>query len=463
MRTTSLHTERNKLPATLPLISHTSPGAVVAYRTGVAVRADTFLADVQRVAAALPAGGHVLNICADRYRFTVGFAASLVANKVSLLPSTKTGEAIRQLVAFAPDVFCLTDDARCDVDLPQLLFPETPLAEERPWRCPEIDATQLAAYLFTSGSTGTPLPYKKSWGRLAACVREGANRLGLLDGRQHAIVGTVPSQHMYGFELTVLLTLQTSNACSAERPFYPADICNALAAVPRPRVLVSTPIHLRMLLAADVDLPAADLVVSATAPLSQNLAREVEERFDTRLLEIYGSTETGQIASRRTAHTVEWQLWNGVRLSDKEGRTWADGGHIEQATAMCDVIEITGDNRFLLHGRMADLVNIAGKRSSLPYLNHQLNAVAGVIDGAFFLRDDSQDPSAAVTRVAAVVVAPGLDAATLVQRLRERIDPAFLPRPLLFVDKLPRNETGKLPREALESLVVRSMQRTDPK
>jgi acyl-coenzyme A synthetase/AMP-(fatty) acid ligase len=68
-----------------------------------------------------------------------------------------------------------------------------------------------------------------------------------------------------------------------------------------------------------------------------------------------------------------------------------------------------------------------------------------------------------VTRVAAVVVAPGLDAATLVERLRERIDPAFLPRPLLFVDKLPRNETGKLPQEALQSLLVRSMQRTDRK
>ena len=56
-----------------------------------------------------------------------------------------------------------------------------------------------------------------------------------------------------------------------------------------------------------------DLVLSATAPLSQNLAREVEQRFQTRLLEIYGSTETGQIASRRTAETAEWQLSPGVR------------------------------------------------------------------------------------------------------------------------------------------------------
>jgi acyl-coenzyme A synthetase/AMP-(fatty) acid ligase len=123
---------------------------------------------------------------------------------------------------------------------------------------------------------------------------------------------------------------------------------------------------------------------------------------------------------------------------------------------MCDVIEVTSQDRFLLHGRMADLVNIAGKRSSLAYLNHQLNAIPGVQDGAFFLRDEDLDSSTTgVTRVAAVVVAPELDAAALTEQLRKRIDPVFLPRPLLFVDRLPRNATGKLPNEALQSLVAR--------
>jgi acyl-coenzyme A synthetase/AMP-(fatty) acid ligase len=50
------------------------------------------------------------------------------------------------------------------------------------------------------------------------------------------------------------------------------------------------------------------------------------------------------------------------------------------------------------------------------------------------------------------VVAPGLDANTLVEHLRRRIDPVFLPRPLLMVDRLPRNATGKLPLQALQAL-----------
>jgi acyl-coenzyme A synthetase/AMP-(fatty) acid ligase len=413
-----------------------------------------------RVAAALPQRRHVLNACADRYRFTVAFAASLVANKVSLLPSTHTPEVIRQLTEFAPDVFCLTDDARCQIDLPRVRFPELLPGESVPWQPVEIERDRLAAYVFTSGSTGTPLPYKKTWGRLVNCVRFEAQRLGLLDGRSHAIVGTVPPQHMYGFESTVLVALQSGNAFSSGRPFYPADVCSELASVPQPRMLVSTPVHLRTLVGSDVPLPPADLVLSATAPLSQNLAREVEQRFATRLLEIYGSTETGQIASRRTAENVEWQLFEGVRLFGEGEETWAEGGHVEQPTPMCDVLEVTSADRFLLHGRLSDLVNIAGKRSSLSYLNHQLNAIPGVVDGAFFVREPDEGSSTGVTRVAALVVAPTLDAAALTEQLRKRIDAVFMPRPLLFADSLPRNDTGKLPHDSLRSLAAAAMKRT---
>jgi acyl-coenzyme A synthetase/AMP-(fatty) acid ligase len=116
---------------------------------------------------------------------------------------------------------------------------------------------------------------------------------------------------------------------------------------------------------------------------------------------------------------------------------------------MCDVIEITGEDEFLLHGRTADLVNVAGKRSSFGYLNTQLNAIPGVIDGAFFLRDDPTG-STGVARLGALVVAPGMSAALLIESLKQRIDAVFLPRPLLMVEKLPRNATGKLPQQALQ-------------
>jgi acyl-coenzyme A synthetase/AMP-(fatty) acid ligase len=438
----------------IPLLSHGSPAAVVAHCGGRAVTAQRFVSDAKHLAQGLPAAGHVLNVCADRYHFAVGLAACLITGRVSLLPSTHTPEVIAQLLKFAPDAFCLTDDRNCEIALPRVYYPLEAQAEEMPWAVPEIPATQRAAIVFTSGSTGTPLPYEKTWGKLARCVRDGASRLGLLDGRSHALIGTVPAQHMYGFESTVLLALLSGNALSAERPFYPADIAAAVAAVPRPRSLVTTPVHLRALLASEVLLPPVELIVSATAPLSQDLARGIEARFGTSLLEIYGSTETGQIATRRTADSAAWRLWPNVRLEFADGQVFAHGGHVEQLTPMHDVIEITGAEEFLLHGRTADLVNVAGKRSSFAYLNSQLNAIPGVTDGAFFLSDTASG-STGVARVGAVVVAPGLSVAALTEHLRRRIDPVFLPRPLLIVEQLPRNATGKLPRQALLDLAER--------
>ena len=433
------------------------PTAVIAYRAGVPVTAQHFLSDARHVAQRLPAGRHVLNVCSDRYRFTVGLAACLISGRVSLLPSTHTPEVIGQLAGFAPDAFCLTDDRACDIGLPRVHYPDELPAEELAWAVPDIPVSQLAAIVFTSGSTGTPLPYKKTWGRLARCVSDGAPPLGLLDGRSHALIGTVPAQHMYGFESTVLLALLSGNAFCAERPFYPADIAGTMAAVPRPRTLVTTPVHLRALIASEIELPPVELVMSATAALSQDLAREVEAKFHTRLLEIYGSTETGQIALRRTAESASWRLWPKVQLKVSNDRAFVQGGHVEQLTEMQDVIEITGEDEFLLHGRTADMVNIAGKRSSFGYLNTQLNAIPGVTDGVFFLREGATG-STGVARLGAVVVAPTMSVAELNEHLRQRIDPVFLPRPLIMVERLPRNATGKLPHGELQLLANRHLQ-----
>ncbi len=219
--------------------------------------------------------------------------------------------------------------------------------------------------------------------------------------------------------------------------------------VPRPRMLVSTPCICGRCSAPGWHCPRS---ISSSAPRrrSRSSSRSRSRRgVSTRLLEIYGSTETGEIALRRPTHSPEWQLWPGVTLSARDGETWAQGGHIEQPTRMCDVLEMTGRDTFLLHGRVADLVNIAGKRSSLGYLNHQLNCIPGVLDGAFFHTDEeralrpSRGSGPASWR-------PELIRKHCSQQLRLRIDPAFLPRPLLLVARLPRNSTGKLPQAALQ-------------
>ncbi|MFO1206779.1 MAG: AMP-binding protein [Burkholderiales bacterium] len=441
----------------VPLIGHASD-STIAYRHGKAITAARFLAEVQQVAAILPPGRHLLNACADRYHFAVGLCAALVTGKVSLLPSTHTPEVIRWLREFAADAHCLTDDPGCTIDLPRLVYPAVLRPAVGNWQVPRIDPGSLAALVFTSGSTGAPVPHAKTWGNLLLSVRAEAERLGIDRTHLPAILGTVPPQHMYGFETTVLMPLASGAALCAERPFYPADIALALAKLPRPRVLVTTPVHLRALLNCGVALPSVDLCVCATAPLADALAGQAEAAFQAPLVEIYGATETGQIASRLTTRDARWHLWPGVRLQLEGGQAFAEGGHVETRTALNDILEPIGEHYFHLHGRNTDLVNIAGKRGSFGYLNHQLNAIDGVVDGAFFLREPLPS-EVGVSRLGALVVAPTLDAPTILQALRSRIDAVFLPRPLLFVERLPRNATGKLPQDALQALARSLLER----
>jgi acyl-coenzyme A synthetase/AMP-(fatty) acid ligase len=315
---------------------------------------------------------------------------------------------------------------------------------------PYLLANQPVADVFTSGSTGLPLAHRKTWGALVRSARAEAQRLGLDSGEAHSIVGTVPPQHMYGFESTVLMALQSGGSLHAGQPLYPADIGAALNSVARPRVLVTTPVHLRVLLSSRVTLPELDLVVSATAPLPTQTALDCERRFSAPLLEIYGSTETGQIASRRSTQTDEWELFPDVTLIAHDDRVWACGGHVEQVAPMNDDIELIDKRHFLMLGRLTDLINIAGKRNSLDNLNYQLNSIAGVVDGAFYMPDDTHHE--AVVRLMAFVVAPGMSLAELQVALKERLDATFMPRPLVLLEALPRNSTGKLPQAALAAL-----------
>ncbi len=437
----------------ISLLSGYAKNAVFAYRDRQPVRVEQFLRDVAQLTKVLPARRHIFNLCSDRYHFVVGFCAALLKQQISLLPPNQTPDFIDQLKSRYEDVYCLADDEKRYPALETVFYPAMSATYAATSTLsppmPVIPAEQVAALVFTSGSTGQPLPNEKTWRSLVRSAAAEIDSLGLHAYPGMAVLGTVPPQHMYGLESSVLMVMQGGFALHAGRPFYPADVLAELAALPRPRCLVTAPIHLRALIShGGAPLPL-DLVVCATAPLAPQLAAAAETFFAAPLYEIYGCTEAGQVASRRTVESAEWQAFSGLTLREDGRGAWVAGGHVEHEVMLHDIIELRGDAQFLLHGRTGDLVNIAGKRTSLASLNYHLNSIAGVRDGVFFRPGNEEHAS---SRLTAFVVAPGIARETLLHALRERIDPAFLPRPLHLVEALPRNATGKLPREALNAL-----------
>ena len=431
------------------------PSSAVLFRSGSGpVDTIGFLRDAYACASALPQGEHVVLCCQDRYRFAVGFAACLLRRQVALLTPDSSPRTLHALSLRHGGLHALTDtpapvpgvpssavrlaDDTCASDRGQIIAP------------PRIPAGQPACIVFTSGSTGEPVGTLKTFGELAARSVAAGQRFGFTEKAPVTTIGTVPPNHMYGVETTILLPLHAPAASWCDPVFYAADLDAALCKVPGRRVLITTPLQMRVMLQmASVPQPLS-LVISATAPLDAELAAAVEHRWGAPVMEIFGASEVGSIASRRTTDGPGWMVYPGLVLAGEEAplvtAPEAPARHFN------DVVTLDASGRhFTLVGRCGDMVKLGGRRASLAGLTRLLNQVDGVEDGVFMAPDDLE--SRPTARLVALVVAPARSNDDLLDALRRQIDPVFLPRPLVRVDALPRNALGKIPRDALLALV----------
>lgn len=456
------------------------PDAAVAWWRGGALSYSRLLASIRWLARRLPDATHAFNLCEDRFLFLAGFAAVISRGQTNLLPANRLPREIHQVARDYPDSYCLVEREIPGLEIRQIVceLPHplpTLNGDGQDAAPPMIPGGHLAAVPFTSGSTGAPQPNPKTWASLvrgaelwkARFWEDGSLDGGSLDNKAGGlfIAATVPPQHMYGLETTIMLPLAAGAAIHGGRPFFPRDIHEALSTLPRPVGLITTPIHLRACVEAGLDWPETRFVISATAPLAEELAGRAEAAFGGPVLEIYGCTEGGSLASRRTVDGAPWRLYDGLTLheapshpgntavaGDAEGGVNVSGGHLSNPVPLPDIIERESATTFRLVGRGSDVVNIAGKRGSLADLTLKLRQVEGVEDGVFIMPGDGKGGT---TRLIAIVIAPGMSEAGVMAGLEAQIDAAFLPRPIYLVQALPYNELGKLPLRELQAWIER--------
>ncbi len=408
-----------------------------------------FIARAAKLAAQLPDHRYVINLATDRYHFILGFVAAIIAGRCTLMPPNRQQQTVQQVAGEYIDCISLGEESidgveRFEIDFDSLAATDTDVA------VPKISSRQLCAIVFTSGSTGTPTPNHKYWETLRVGTLSNVELLMQNVTDRVNLVATVPPQHMWGLETSVLFPLFCNVAVYHQTPFFPKDIADALELLPEPRMLVSSPVHLSAFLSSDVAQLKIDKILSATAPMSAELARNLEEQFDARVVEVFGCSEAGILAKRITAVEEPWQLSRTFALEVNDDVTIIRAPHLPEEVILHDIIEIIDKGHFHWRGRHQDMINIAGKRGSLADLNHRLQAIPGVVDGVVFM------PYADSKRLAALVVAPNLETSDIVAQLKLGIDSAFLPRPIYKVPILPRQETGKMARETIVELFART-------
>ena len=417
-----------------------------------------FAKEVSRYRPALQSADAICNLASSRFDFSVLLAAALLNGQTVLLPPARADQAVQSVMDGWEAPLCVTGLA----DLP-------PGGGASPLTPAELLEALAGAkgrmHIFTSGSTGKPVRQIKSWEMLrvgASITHEIVDRAGLSPGNC-LIAGTTPHQHMYGLEATIFAGLGFGHVLYDRPVFYPDDLEAVIASADKLEleqiVLVTSPPHLKFLADRIQTHPQIACVVSATAPLSADLARRVESGAARAVYEIYGSTETGSLAWRRTTESDIWAPSVGFTLLPSPDGWRAAAPHLADVIALNDDIELVPDG-FRLLGRRGDMVQVAGKRQSLGALNAVLADCDAISDGVVL-----REQLAGEDRLHLVVVPGDEPPADLKNRIRSHmlslVDPVFVPRMVHVVDAIPRNATGKVSAEHL-ALLLRSVQQAGP-
>jgi acyl-coenzyme A synthetase/AMP-(fatty) acid ligase len=441
-------------------VSGRDPAMPVALRDTGPIMFGQFAADVAGLAAAArDAGvGRGAVLSADPYRFLVGLFGLLHAGAAVVLPPDGMAETLASL----RDRFdmVVTDEP------PAVAAPRLPI-ETAPGGAaslPALDPAAASLEFFTSGSTGVPKRIPKPLLMLDQEIATLDAMWGAAAG-QGPVLSTVPHRHIFGLTFHVLWPLASGRPFVSVidlllEPILARDVAGA--------TLVTSPAHLTRL-AGLPPLPAGQQprrVFTAGAPLRASQAIEAAAVLGVAPTEIFGSTETGAIATRmqRTAQEPWTPLIGNRVTTDPEGCmvVHAPYGPTGGPFTSADRVELLPDGRFHFLGRADRVAKIEGKRVSLPRLEEALADLPEVRDAAAVVLDGNPERLAAAVvlteagqaRLAAL--GPFRFSRELRRALGRMFESAWLPKSWRFVADLPNGAMGKRRDADVRLLFLRS-------
>ena len=369
----------------------------------------------------------------------------------------------------ADEVAHLVDDARPALVLDDAGVAELGCAPDAAFDDVPVGPDDLAALLYTSGTTGRPKGAMITHRNLASNAAVLHDLWGFR--RDDVLLHVLPVFHTHGLFVAVNCVL----AAGASMVFLARfDVDAVLRELPGCTVLMAVPTHYTRLL----DDPRLDaevcrgmrLFTSGSAPMLPSTHERFRERTGHTILERYGMTETSMLTSNpldgeRRPGTVGMPLpGSDLRLAD-DGVIEVRGpqvfagywGRPELDETECtadgffrtgDIGSIDVDGYVSIVGRAKDLVISGGLNVYPREVEEAVDAVPGVLESAVIGVPDA-DLGEAV--VAVVVAEPGaaLEPAAVRAAVRDRLAGFKVPKRIEVVDALPRNSMGKVEKATL--------------
>ncbi len=316
---------------------------------------------------------------------------------------------------------------------------------------PELELLRI----FTGGSTGSPRVWSKTGVNIFGEALFLARHFKITEN--DCIVATVPPYHIYGLLFSVVLPLVSGARVVSATPSYPADIA-ATAQESGATILAAVPAHYRALREKPLSGSSLRLAVSSAGMLARRDSLAFFHNNGVGVVEVYGSTETGGIATRNRAggeehftpfSTVDWKLRDG-RLAVRSPYISPDLPLMEDGYFLtADRVEAR-ERGFFLQGRADGVTKVGGKRVDLEEIRGMIKKEPGVIDCVVQALPDTGGRG---NRIGALIQGRRIDVRLLKKALAESLEPYALPRTCIIIDRIPIKENGKYDREAISRLL----------
>jgi len=344
----------------------------------------------------------------------------------------------------------------------------------------ERRAEDIAALLYSSGTTGRPKGIMLSHGALVANAKTLVRIWEFSPA--DVLLHSLPIFHLHGLIVATHVALIAGCEIIFLRSFDPAKVINALA---RSTVMMGVPTYYRRLLntpgLAQAELQQVRLFITGSAPLPPDLAREWRTRTGHTLLNRYGMTEANIIASNTPRNGMDVcsvgpplpgvdvrirdlatgdvlagnqpgaleirgpALFSGYwRMPEKTREAWHDDGFFRTG----DLARLDADGSLHIEGRLQDLI-ISGGMNVYPaeveaVINSHPDTADSVVIGV-----PHPDYGEGVLAVVLAREGASISIEALHNHVRGHLSGYKCPKSIVVRTSLPRNAMEKVDRNAL--------------
>ncbi len=378
----------------------------------------------------------------DKAIMAAALLASLGGGPTLLLPYAFSANALAQLQQTTGFTTAIADTTRDFPEGVKVLCPQAPGFTKMPLTPRALPQSELLR-IFTGGSTGTPQVWSKTAENLFGEGFFLAKRFAVTE--HDCILATVSPYHIYGLLYSVILPLVSSATVVGETPSFPNEIV-ASANAQKATVLASVPVHYRVLRHKKMSLR---LAFSSAGMLD----REDNEMFCRQnahgIVEVYGSTETGGIATRNRSQGEEFFTpFSPIQWKIIDSRLAVHSPFISPELPVDaagffttgDRVEAEGTDQFSLQGRIDTVTKVGGKRVDLEEVSLLIKKEPGVSDCVVMALPETGGREHCIV---ALIEGDAANSKAIKKSLALNLEAYALPRRIKKVERIPVTKNGK--------------------